>query len=552
MATSSHTTQAAGTEPGEQFDAIIIGAGIAGLYQLYRLRELGLSVRVYESGTGVGGTWYWNRYPGARFDSESYSYGYSFSEELLQEWDWSEHFAPQPETERYLNYVADKFDLRRDIQFSTRVTAATYDDANTCWQVQTDDGRRTQARFLITAIGVLSAPYIPDFAGRDSFQGESFHTAHWPKEGRDFSDKRVAVIGTGATAVQLITEVAKQAGQLTVFQRTANYCAPLRNGPIDPEAQQQIKKSYPEIFQKCRESFGGFIHDFDARSALELSEEERLARYEELWAQPGFGKWLGNFADIMTDLEANATFTEFVQNKIRERIKDPEVAEKLVPKDHPFGTKRVPLESGYYEAYNQDNVLLVDLHETPIERITPRGIKTSAAEYVFDTIIYATGFDAVTGAFNRIDIRGGNGQTLKDKWAEGPRTYLGLQSAGFPNLFTLVGPHNGATFCNIPRCIEQNVEWVTDCLRHMGENNYTRIVATTEAEDDWTDHVNEVAADTLLLHTDSWFVGANIPGKKRTFLMYAGGSPAYREKCEDVAAKGYEGFTLSQETRPEP
>ena len=486
------------------------------------------------------------------FDSESYSYGYSFSEELLQEWDWSEHFAPQPETERYLNYVADKFDLRRDIQFSTRVTAATYDDANTCWQVQTDDGRQTRARFLITAIGVLSAPYIPDFAGRDSFQGESFHTAHWPKEGRDFSDKRVAVIGTGATAVQLITEVAKQAGQLTVFQRTANYCAPLRNGPIDPEAQQQIKKSYPEIFQKCRESFGGFIHDFDARSALELSEKERLARYEELWAQPGFGKWLGNFADIMTNLDANATFTEFVQNKIRERVKDPEVAEKLVPKDHPFGTKRVPLESGYYEAYNQDNVLLVDLHETPIERITPRGIKTSDAEYVFDTIIYATGFDAVTGAFNRINIRGGNGQTLKDKWAEGPRTYLGLQSAGFPNLFTLVGPHNGATFCNIPRCIEQNVEWVTDCLRHMGENNDTRIVATTEAEDDWTDHVNEVAADTLLLHTDSWFVGANIPGKKRTFLMYAGGSPAYREKCEDVATKGYEGFTLSQETRPEP
>ena len=552
MATSSQTTQAAGTGPGGQFDALIIGAGIAGLYQLYRLRELGLSVRVYESGTGVGGTWYWNRYPGARFDSESYSYGYSFSEELLQEWDWSEHFAPQPETERYLNYVADKFDLRRDIQFSTRVTAATYDDANTCWQVQTDDGRQTRARFLITAIGVLSAPYIPDFAGRDSFEGESFHTAHWPKEGRDFSDKRVAVIGTGATAVQLITEVAKQAGQLTVFQRTANYCAPLRNGPIDPEAQQQIKKSYPEIFQKCRESFGGFIHDFDARSALELSEEERLARYEELWAQPGFGKWLGNFADIMTNLDANATFTEFVQNKIRERVKDPEVAEKLVPKDHPFGTKRVPLESGYYEAYNQDNVLLVDLHETPIERITPGGIKTSDAEYVFDTIIYATGFDAVTGAFNRINIRGGNGQTLKDKWAEGPRTYLGLQSAGFPNLFTLVGPHNGATFCNIPRCIEQNVEWVTDCLRHMGENNYTRIVATTEAEDDWTDHVNEVAADTLLLHTDSWFVGANIPGKKRTFLMYAGGSPAYREKCEDVAAEGYEGFTLSQETRPEP
>ncbi len=546
MATSSHKTRAASTGPAEQFDVIIIGAGIAGLYQLYRTRELGLSVRVYESGTGVGGTWYWNRYPGARFDSESYSYGYSFSKELLQEWDWSEHFAAQPETERYLNYVTDKFELRRNIQFSTRVTAARYDEAKHCWQIQTNDGRWAQARFLITAIGVLSAPYIPDFAGRDSFQGESFHTAQWPKEGRDFSGKRVGVIGTGATAVQLITEVAKQAGQLTVFQRTANYCAPLRNGPIDSGTQQQIRKNYPEIFQKCRESFGGFIHDFDPRSALDLSEEERLARYEELWAQPGFGKWLGNFADIMTNLEANATFTEFVRTKIRERVRDPAVAEKLVPNDHPFGTKRVPLESGYYEVYNQDTVLLVDLNETPIERITPKGIKTRDTEHVFDTIIYATGFDAVTGAFNRIDICGLNGQTLKDKWVKGPRTYLGLQSAGFPNLFTLVGPHNGATFCNIPRCIEQNVEWVTDCLRYMGKNNYTRIAATSEAEDEWTAHVNEVAADTLLVHTDSWFVGANIPGKKRTFLMYAGGSPAYREKCADVAAKGYAGFTLSR------
>ena len=432
MATSSHTTQATGTQPGEQFDAIIIGAGIAGLYQLYRLRELGLSVRVYESGTGVGGTWYWNRYPGARFDSESYSYGYSFSEELLQEWDWSEHFAPQPETERYLNYVADKFDLRRDIRFSTRVTAATYDETTACWQVQTDDGQRARARFLITAIGVLSAPYIPDFAGRDSFEGESFHTAQWPKEGRDFSGKRVAVIGTGATAVQLITEVAKQVGQLTVFQRTANYCAPLRNGPIDPHTQRQIKNSYPEIFQKCRASFGGFIHDFDPRSALELSEEERLARYEELWAQPGFGKWLGNFGDIMTDLEANATFSEFVRNKIRERVKDPAVAEKLVPKDHPFGTKRVPLESGYYEAYNQDNVSLVDLHETPIERITPQGIKTSAAEYAFDTIIYATGFDAVTGAFDTIDIRGAERTHAQGQVGRGTAHLSGPTERGLP------------------------------------------------------------------------------------------------------------------------
>lgn len=544
MATSAHDPQPVGTQATDQFDAIIIGAGVAGLYQLYRLRELGLSVRVYEAGTGVGGTWYWNRYPGARFDSESYTYGYSFSEELLQEWDWSEHFAGQPETERYLNHVADKFDLRRDIRLSTRVGAAAYDEAAQCWQVQTDTGERAQARFLITAIGVLSAPYIPDFAGRESFTGPSFHTGQWPKEPLDFSDKRVCVIGTGATAVQLITEVAKNVGQLTVFQRTPNYCAPLRNGPIDPEAQQKIKASYPEIFKRCRETFAGFLHDFDTRSALEVSEEERLARYEELWAQPGFAKWFGNFGDTMSDLKANATMTEFVRNKIRERVNDPLIAEKLVPKDHPWGTKRVPLESGYYEAYNRDNVLLVDLNETPIESITPKGIKTSDAEYECDVIVYATGFDAVTGAFNQIDIRGVGGRTLKDKWADGPRTYLGLQTAGFPNLFTVVGPHNGATFCNIPRCIEQNVEWVTDCLRHMRAHEYAQIVATPEAEDDWTAHVNEVAEGTILLDTPSWFVGANIPGKKRTFLMYAGGSPAYRQKCDEVAERGYAGFVL--------
>ena len=544
MATSSQDTPITGSEAASQLDAIIIGAGVAGLYQLYRLRELGLSVRVYEAGTGVGGTWYWNRYPGARFDSESYTYGYSFSEELLQEWDWSEHFAGQPETERYLNHVADKFDLRRAIQFSTRVTAAIYDEASQSWKIQTDDGGTARARYLITAIGVLSTPYIPDFAGRASFEGTSFHTAHWPKEPLDFSDKRVGVIGTGATAVQMTTEISKNVGHLTVFQRTANYCAPLRNGPIDPETQKEIKETYPEIFKRCRETFAGFLHDLDTRSVFDVSEEERLARFEELWAQRGFAKWFGNFRDTLSNLDANALYTEFVRNKIRERVIDPAVAEKLVPKDHPFGAKRVPLESGYYEVYNQDHVLLVDLKETPIEGITPKGVKTSNAEYEFDILIYATGFDAVTGAFNRIDIRGVGGIALKDKWAEGPRTYLGIQSAGFPNFFTVVGPHNGATFCNIPRCIEQNVEWVTDCLQHMGENNHSEIVATPEAEEDWTDHVNEVAEGTLLLETPSWFVGGNIPGKKRTFLMYAGGSPLYRQKCDDVAAKGYEGFEI--------
>jgi cation diffusion facilitator CzcD-associated flavoprotein CzcO len=544
MAHALQQTPAVGTGPVDQFDAIIIGAGIAGMYQLYRLRQLGLAVRVYEAGTGVGGTWYWNRYPGARFDSESYSYGYSFSEELLQEWEWSEHFAAQPETLRYLNYVADKFDLRRDIQFNSRIASATYDERTNRWQIQTEDGRQAQAQFLITAIGVLSAPQMPKIEGLDSYKGEWHHTGLWPHTPVNFTGKRVGVIGTGATAVQLITAIAKDVAHLTVFQRTANYCAPLRNAPIDPETQRKIKASYPEIFKKCSETPAGFLHDFDPRLALEVAPEERQAFYEHLWATPGFSKWLGVFRDVLSNLEANETFAEFVRHKIRERVKDPKVAEKLIPKDHPFGTKRVPLESGYYEVYNQDNVVLVDLHETPIERITPTGIKTSAAEYAFDIIIFATGFDAVTGAFTRMDIRGVGGRALKDKWADGPHTYLGLQSAGFPNLLTLVGPHNGATFCNIPRCIEQNVEWVTECIRSMRAHGYKRIEATLEAEDAWTEHVAETAARTLLPLADSWFMGANTPGKKRAFLLYAGGSPAYRQKCEEVAAKGYEGFML--------
>lgn len=528
----------------EQFDAIIIGAGIAGMYQLYRLRQLGLAVRVYEAGSGVGGTWYWNRYPGCRFDSESYTYGYSFSKELLQEWEWSEHFAAQPETLRYLNYVADKFDLRRDIQFNARIAAATYNEAENCWEIWTENGSRARAKFLITAIGVLSAPQMPNIPGLNEYQGEWHHTGLWPHAPVNFKGKRVGVIGTGATAVQLITEIAKEVAHLTVFQRTPNFCAPLRNTPIDPEIQRKIKASYPEIFKRCSETPAGFLHDFDPRLALEVSPEERQAFYEKIWAAPGFSKWLGVFRDVLSDLAANETFAEFVRNKIRQRVKNPQVAEKLIPRDHPFGTKRVPLESGYYEVYNQDNVVLVDLHETPIERITPKGIKTSAAEYEFDIIIFATGFDAVTGAFTRMDIRGVGGKALKDKWADGPHTYLGLQSAGFPNLFTLVGPHNGATFCNIPRCIEQNVEWVTECLRYMRAHDYTRIEATREAEDVWTEHVAEAAARTLLPLADSWFMGANTPGKKRTFLLYAGGSPAYRQKCEEVAAKGYEGFLL--------
>jgi cation diffusion facilitator CzcD-associated flavoprotein CzcO len=540
MTNSLQQTPATSTGPVDQFDAIVIGAGVSGLYQLYRLRQLGLSVRVYEDGSGVGGTWYWNRYPGCRFDSESETYGYSFSEELLQEWDWKEHYSGQPENERYLNYVADKFDLRRDIQFNSRVSSAVYDERANRWEVRLESGQRARAQFLVAAVGILSARYTPPFEGIDSFRGESYHTSRWPKEKVDLAGKRVACIGTGATAVQLIPIVAKEAGQLTVFQRTPNYCAPLRNGLVNEETQNRWKASYPELHKRIRETAFGFIHDFDPRKTLEVPKEERLALYEELWAQPGFKKWLANFHDIMTDREANEDFAEFVRNKIRARVKDPVVAEKLCPKDHPFGSKRIPLETEYYEAYNRDNVLLVDIRETPIERITPKGLKTSDREYEFDVIIYATGFDAVTGALTRLDIRGEGGQALKDKWADGPRTYLGIQIADFPNFFIAMN----TAFCNYTVCAESVVDWITDCIRYVREKDYARIAPTPQAEEAWVEHAAELASQTLLSDAKSWFVGANIPGKKRALLLYANSAPAYRQKCAEVAAKGYEGFVL--------
>ena len=450
------------------FDAIIIGAGLSGMYQLHRLREQGLRVRVFEAGTDVGGTWYWNRYPGARFDSESYSYGYSFSKELLQEWDWSEHFAGQPETLRYCNYVADKFDLRRDIQFRSRVTAAVYDEGTRSWTITLEDGSRFSSRFLITAIGPLSTPTLPRIEGRDDFKGASFHTARWPKEPVDFAGKRVAVIGTGATGIQTIQTIAGQVGHLTVFQRTANWAAPLHNGKIDAETQAKIKAGYPEIFARCRETFACFIHTPDPRGAFEVSDEEREANYERLYGERGFGIWVGNFNDILTDRKANATISDFVARKIRERVKNQAVAEKLIPKNHGFGTRRLPLETFYYEVYNQDNVELVDIKETPIERITPRGIKTSEKEYEFDIIIYATGFDAITGSFDKIDFRGAGGTRLKDKWKSGPETYLGIMVHEFPNMLMLMGPHTALG--NIPRSIEYSVEWVTGLITFATKN----------------------------------------------------------------------------------
>jgi len=536
----------AATDASPDYDVIIIGAGMSGLYQLYRLRELGLKVRIFETGTGVGGTWYWNRYPGARFDSESYSYAYSFSQELLDEWNWSEHFAGQPETLRYLNHVADKFDLRRDIQFRSRVTAAHWQEGARSWDVTLEDGSRHSTRFLITAIGPLSAPTMPRIEGTDMFRGESFHTARWPHEPVSFAGKRVAVIGTGATGVQTIQEVAKTAGHLTVFQRTPNWCAPLHNRTIGAEEMATIKAGYPEMFKRCQETFACFLHTPNRRRTFDVTLEEREAFWEKLYAEPGFGIWQGNFRDILVDRAANAALSDFVARKIRQRVKDPKVAEKLIPKNHGFGTRRVPLETRYYEVYNQPNVLLVDIKETPIERITPKGIKTSDAEYEFDIIIYATGFDAITGSFDRIDIRGVNGLPLKDKWADGPQTFLGVLVEDFPNMMMLIGPHTALG--NIPRSIEYNVDWVTKLVRFAEDRGLTRVAATEAGVKSWTDHVKSLGIGLLSNEVDSWMTGVNrnVAGKQtRIIARYSGSAPAYRERCDEVAAKDFQELALA-------
>tara|TARA_B110000503_G_scaffold134345_1_gene213180 strand:+ start:1116 stop:2735 length:1620 start_codon:yes stop_codon:yes gene_type:complete len=528
------------------YDVAIIGGGISGMYAIHKLRQLGMTMRAFEAGSDVGGTWYWNRYPGARFDSESYTYGYSFSDELLDEWEWSEHFAGQPETLRYLNFVADKFDLRKDMQFDTRVVAATFDEENKLWDVELDDGSHANARFLLSCVGLLSDPFTPEFEGAKNFKGQSWHTALWPHEEVDLSGKKVAVIGAGSTAVQVITELSKVVDKLSVFQRTPNYCAPLGNSPIDEDTQKWIKANYTEILQRCKETFGSFLYDFDPRAAVDVSAEERNAFLEEKWSQPGFGIWLGNFHDMISNRESNDLISEFVREKIRLRIDDPEMARKLVPTTHGFGIKRIPLESGYYESYNRDNVELIALTEEPIECITETGIQTSQKHVDVDVIIYATGFDAVTGAYNKIDIRGVGGQKLTDKWANGPRTYLGMQSTDFPNMFTVLGPHNGGTFCNIPRCIEQNIDWVMDAIEYMRDNDFKKISVDPAAEDAWTEHVYELVNATLIPETKTWFSGDNIEGKPKSFLLYTGGSVSYRKSCDDVAENGYEGFVLER------
>jgi cation diffusion facilitator CzcD-associated flavoprotein CzcO len=535
-----------GTTPDH--DVIVIGAGVCGIYTLYRLRELGLNITVLEAGGGPGGTWYWNRYPGCRFDSESYSYGYSFSQELLDEWDWSEHFAAQPETLSYLEHVVDKFDLIGDMQFNCKVDRCTWDEDSLTWTVDLEDGRSLTCRFLMTAIGLLSAATMPTIEGMDSFEGQSFHTYYWPHEPVDFNGKKVAVIGTGATGVQVIAEIADKVDELVVFQRRPNWCAPLHNSKISKEEMAEIRARYDEIFAKCAETPGGFIHGPDRRVLSEVPIEERLAFWEDLYNSPGFGIWLGNFRDVLMDEEANAEFSEFVANKIRERVDDPELAEKLIPTDHGFGVQRVPMETRYYEAYNRDNVRLVDIMETPIERITPTGIKTTEEELDFDLIVYATGFDAITGAFDRIDFIGVDGQKLRDKWADNPITYLGVQIHGFPNLFTLAGPTAGSNSTNFPRGIEAGVDWATDLAKHIIANGISRVEADADAEQEWTDHVRELYGMVLLRKAKSWFTGynSNVEGHDKTrYLIYNGGAPRYRQRLEEVAANSYEGFTMS-------
>jgi cyclohexanone monooxygenase len=539
----------AATDSSESFDIVIVGAGFSGLYMLHRARGLGLSAVVFDAAGGVGGTWYWNRYPGARVDVESQEYSYSFSAKLEEEWEWTERYASQPELLRYLNHVADLFDLRRDIRLETRVTAARFDEAESRWVVETDKGDRVSARFAILATGCLSVPNEPAYPGADRFTGPIYHTGRWPHEPVDFTGKTVGVIGTGSSGIQVISEIAKKAAHLYVFQRTPNYSVPAHNGPIKPEVISEWKANRTRNRREQRETYNGMLYvRRPPISALEVSAEERRRVYEERWAGGGF-RMGGAFADIALNPEANATIAAFVAEKIRGIVGDPQTAEKLVPKNHPFATKRLCVDTGYYATFNRDNVTLVDIAAAPIQEITPTGLRTSAAAYALDSVVCAIGFDAMTGAIGRIDVRGRGGAALKEIWAQGPRTYLGLMVAGFPNLFMITGPGSPSVLSNVAVSIEQHVEWVSDCLGYLGERQLGVIEATPEAQDAWVAHVNEVAEKTLYPRANSWYVGANIPGKPRVFMPYIGGVGVYRRKCDEIAANGYEGFALTPATR---
>lgn len=528
------------------YDVIVIGAGVSGMRQLMLLREKNVSVRVLEGGGDIGGTWYWNRYPGARLDSESYTYQYAFDEELLAEWDWSELFAGQPELLAYFNRVADKHDLRRDIDFNTTVEQLHFDEDRNLWTVHARGGKTYTTRFVIAATGVLSALNFPDIPGLDTFEGEWHHTGAWPHEPVDTTGKKVIVIGTGATGIQVITEVAKTAGELTVFQRTPNWAIPLRNRPLSAEDMAEIRSTYPTLFQHLQTTSSGFIHQADPTTSTDVPREERLAHYEELYQQPGFAKWVGVYHDIATDAEANKEYGAFIEQKIRERVNDPEVADLLVPTDHLFGTKRVPCETNYFETYNRDNVRLVSLKENPILSYTPKGVLTEEGEIEADIIIIATGFEAFTGALNRIDIRGKGGLSLKEKWQFGPLTYLGIQVADFPNLFIMGGPHGKGGHGNSPRCSEKPLEWMADFASYLVANNVQRVEADSTAEKEWSEWVYEVASGLLQAGANTYVYGDNIPGRPRAYLAYAGTLPDFVQKLDDSAAKNYEGFVITR------
>jgi cyclohexanone monooxygenase len=527
-----------------EFDAVIVGAGFSGLYALYRLRQLGLSVRVYEAGEGIGGTWYWNRYPGARCDIESLDYSYSFCDELQQEWHWTERYAAQPEILRYVEHVADRFDLRRDVQLATRITAAHFDEMANRWAITTERGDRISARFCIMATGCLSVPQTPTFPGLEDFAGEVYQTGRWPHTEVDFTGRRVGVIGTGSSAIQSIPIIARQASSLVVFQRTPNYSVPAHNVPLDPDVERRVKADYAAFRRQARESRVGYVVPVNPVSALSVPAEEREQQYELRWQRGGLG-FAAAYNDLLTNSEANDTAADFFRAKIRGIVHDPAVAAALCPTDYPLGTKRICVDTDYYETFNRDNVTLVDLRRESLLEITRQGVRTTARAFALDSLVLATGFDAMTGALLQIDIRGRCGRPLRDVWAEGPQTYLGIAIAGFPNFFTITGPGSPSVISNMMVSIEQHVEWVADCLAYLQTTNMASIEATPEAQASWDAHVNEVANKSLYPQAKSWYTGANIAGKPRGFMPYVGGVGAYRKICDDVAARGYEGFRLS-------
>jgi len=542
------TSKLSSPEDASEFDAVIVGAGFGGMYMLHCLRGLGFTARVFEAGGDVGGTWYWNRYPGARCDVESMQYSYSFSEDLDQAWTWTEKYAPQPEILDYANHVAERFDLRRDIQFDTRVTDATFDEATNLWAVETDNGETVSAQFCIMAVGCLSAANIPDFPGIDDFQGGLYHTGEWPHGGVDFSGLNVGVIGTGSSAIQCIPIIAEAAASLTVFQRTATYSIPAWNKKLDADEVRKIKADYPALRAKARARPTGFYFLFNTSPALDATPEEREQQYEDSWTRGGL-PFLGAYGDLLFSKDANDTIAAFARRKIRGIVKDPTTAEMLCP-DNVLGCKRLCVDTGYFETYNRDNVKLVDVSAHPIERLTRQGIVTNGEEYPLDAVVCATGYAAMTGAFEKIRITGRDGLTLREKWAAGPRTYLGLASAGFPNLFMITGPGSPSVLASMIQAIEQHVDWIADCIAHMRDIGAASIEPTIQHEDDWVDHVNEVSKVSLRSTCSSWYRGTNIAGRPQVFMPYIGGFPIYVQKCNDVMSKGFEGFIMAGADKP--